>query len=340
MNKYFIGIDFAKEKFDATILERGGLNGTGSHRTFENSPKGYRAFVRWIEKSGAEDRGELLLCGENTGAYSRLISDSLANDGYAMWLESPLQIKQSLGIRRGKNDRQDARDIAEYAARNEDRARLHKAPGREMEALRFYYSEHRSMVQEKGNLKRIIKSQSDMAGDNPYIRPELEENVRLLESVKERCKEIVRRMKKLVSAIPELYRTYDILTSMKGISVINAVALIIVTDNFTRFDYDARRLCSYYGVAPFAFTSGASINGRPHVSHFADTYLKSIISEAALCAIRYCPAVRDYAERLRGRGKHPSVVQNNCKNKMLHILVAMVKNGTKYGCAKITDQES
>lgn len=332
MKNYFIGIDFAKEKFDAVLLQRGKLNESGRHRTFGNSHEGYRMFIRWVRGGGAgDDRDGILFCGENTGTYSKLISDTLAKDGYAMWLENPLQIRKSLGIRRGKNDRQDARDIAEYAARNEDKARLHKAPCMEMEAIRFYYSEHKSMMREKSNLQRIIKTLSSTAADNPYIVSEMRKNAEVLGRMKERCREICRRIKELVKSVPELRRTYEILTSMKGIGVINAVALIIVTDNFTRFDYDARRLCSYYGVAPFAFTSGTSINGKPHVSHFADSYLKSILSEAVLCAIRYCPAIGDYASRLRNRGKHPSVILNNCKNKMLHILVAMVKNGTEYG---------
>lgn len=331
MNNYFIGIDFAKEKFDAVLLLRGKLNETVCHQTFENSINGYRAFIRWAKGNGAKSKDETLICGENTGAYSKLISDTLAKDGYAMWLENPLQIKHSLGIRRGKNDKQDAHDIAEFAARNEDKVKLHKAPTKEMEALCFYYSEHKSMVQEKSNLQRIIKSQSFMVASNPYLKAELKRNLRLLESIKERCKEIVKCMEELIAAVPELLHTYNTLTSMKGIGVINAMALIIVTDNFTRFDYDARRLCSYYGVAPFAFTSGSSINGKPHVSRFADSYLKALISEAVLCAIRYCPAIRDYAMRLRQRGKHPSIILNNCKNKMLHILMAMVKNGTEYG---------
>ena len=336
MNNYFIGIDFAKKKFDAVILSEGNLNEPGSHRTFENSSKGYVTFLRWVKANGVEDKDTALFCGENTGVYSKLVSDSLARDGHMMWLENPLQIKKSLGLRRGKNDRQDAHDIAEYAARNRDKARLHNAPTTEVEALTFYYSEHRSLTQEKGNLQRIIKMQAPIAAANPYLKAELRKNTQLLESLKQRCKEIVGRMKELVASIPELKRTYDILTSMKGIGVINAVALIIVTNNFTRFDHDARRLCSYYGVAPFAFTSGGSIHGKPHVSHFADPYLKSLISEAAITAIRFCPAISAYAGRLRRRGKHPSIIQNNCKNKMLHILVAMVKNGTKYGEQKIS----
>lgn len=331
MNNYFIGIDFAKEKFDAVLLQKGKLQESGFHQMFENDLKGYKKFLRWTRDNGAKEPGETLFCGENTGIYSKLISDTLSKDGYVMWLENPLQIKQSLGIRRGKNDKQDAYDIARYAARNEDMAKPHTAPTKEMEALGFYYSEHRSMVREKGNLQRIIKSQSSMAGSNPYLRSELKGNIKVLESIKARIKEIIQCMKNLIVSIPDIYKTYHILTSMKGIGVINAVALIVVTDNFRRFDYNARRLCSYYGVAPFARTSGSSIKGAPHVSNFADSYLKSIISEAVLCAIRYCPEISEYASRLRSRGKHPSIVLNNCKNKMLHILVAMVKNGTEYG---------
>ena len=95
--------------------------------------------------------------------------------------------------------------------------------------------------------------------------------------------------------------------------------------------WGCRSAFRYYGVAPFGHTSGSSINGKPHVSHFADSYLKSIISEAALCAMNYCPAIIAYARRLKQKGKHPSIILNNCKNKMLHILVAMVKHKTKYG---------
>ncbi len=42
MNNYFIGIDFAKAKFDAVILQRDNLNEEGHHGTFENSKTGYK----------------------------------------------------------------------------------------------------------------------------------------------------------------------------------------------------------------------------------------------------------------------------------------------------------
>ena len=120
---------------------------------------------------------------------------------------------------------------------------------------------------------------------------------------------------------------------MKGISFVNAVALIVYTLNFEKFGHDARRIATYWGVAPFGRDSGTTLHATPHVSHYADKYLKSLLSEAALCAMRFCPTIKRYADRLLARGKHPNIVRNNVKNKMLHILVAMVRNG---GCFRET----
>ena len=46
---------------------------------------------------------------------------SLQN-GYALWLESSLRIKKSIGLTRGKNDKIDAIRISEYAFRYADKA--------------------------------------------------------------------------------------------------------------------------------------------------------------------------------------------------------------------------
>ncbi len=331
MNNYFIGIDFAKAKFDAVILQRDNLNEEGHHGTFENSKTGYKRFLGWVRTFATKHKDEVLFCGEHTGVYSKLISDLLAKDDYCIWLESPLQIKRSLGIKRGKSDKQDAHDIAEFAARHEDKVRVHKAPSKEMEALGLYFSEYKSWVEAKCKLQCCIKAHRISGAENPFFKREIKTDQHELHRIQERIKAIKRSIEELIKQCPEIKRTYQILTSMKGIGIINAVALILATNNFARFDHDARRLCSYYGVAPFGHTSGTSINGKPHVSHFADSYLKSLISEAALCAMHHCPAIIEYAERLKQKGKHPSIIMNNCKNKMLHILVAMVKHNTEYG---------
>lgn len=332
MKKYFIGIDFSKKKFDAVLLAHENLNAVGEHSTFNNSENGLHRLLDWAAKqTGNANKNGILFCGEHTGVYSRLISNGLAADGYDIWLESGLQIKRSLGLRRGKDDHQDARDIAEYCARNHDKARLYKPADTQMEALKFLFTHHKMLVQDKGNLQRRIGELRYAMKGNPYLKESLKSYDGLITHFDNDIKKNIQKMKDIIKCDAALERTYTILTSMKGIGPINAVAIIVVTDNFKKFDFDARKLASYWGVAPFARKSGSSIDGKPHVSHYADLYLKSLLSEAVMCAKRFCPAINDYYLRLKAKGKHPSIIMNNCKNKMLHILVAMVKNGTYYG---------
>ena len=110
----------------------------------------------------------------------------------------------------------------------------------------------------------------------------------------------------------------------------NAVCLMVYTDNFNRFDYNSRKIACYYGVAPFGRQSGTSVNTPPHVSPFANKLIKTLLSQAALASINFCPHLAMYYHRLIESGKKPPVALNNLKNKMLHIITAMVRKGEKY----------
>ena len=328
MENFIIGIDFSKKTFDATIIERNKLDERGVHAVFGNSEVGAKELVEWVMgQTHACSREEVLFCGEDTGLYSKAVSDALANGGWFMWLESALRIKRSMGISRGKNDKKDSRDIAVYAARFQDKKRRHVAPDELTEALRVLFMRRRFLVEQRDALRRRNKEMKPVLNGNKLLKRSFRSDDRIDKSFCEEIAAIEKDIKRLVDSSPELRRNYQILTSMKGIGLINAVALIVYTANFKKFDHDARRIASFWGVAPFGYDSGTSLHTTPHVSHYADKYLKSLLSEAALCAMRFCPPIRDYAARLLARGKHPNIVRNNVKNKMLHILVAMVRDG-------------
>ena len=59
------------------------------------------------------------------------------------------------------------------------------------------------------------------------------------------------------------------------------------------------------------------------------TWLKTILSEAVLCTIRYNERMRAYFFRLLSEGKHRNIALNNTKNKLLKTLVAMVRDGNQ-----------
>ena len=51
MKKIFIGIDFSKEKFDATLIQAEGLKecAPSVHEVFDNKTSGYRRLVKWVK---------------------------------------------------------------------------------------------------------------------------------------------------------------------------------------------------------------------------------------------------------------------------------------------------
>ncbi len=331
MKKFAIGIDVSKKTFDVSIISREDLSQIVAYSKFGNNADGFCKFTNWVENHcGADARENVLMCAENTGVYSEPIAAAMTGDGWTIWIESALQIKRSLGICRGKDDKQDSRRIAEYAARHEDKAVAYVVPSEAVSTLHALFSQRRFYVEQRDAIRRRMGELEEKYSSNKVLKKSVKTDNDFIERFDREIKKLEKQMTDLIASDEEISKTHQILTSMKGIGLINAVALIVYTNNFVRFDYDARKICSYWGVAPFAHQSGTSINGKPHVSVYADKYLKSLLSEAVMCAIRWCKPIRDYAKRLKDKKKEWAVIANNCKNKMLHILVAMVKNGTPF----------
>jgi hypothetical protein len=69
MKKIFIGIDFSKEKFDATLIQAEGLKECAPdvHEVFDNKTSGYRRLVKWVKAHAEGFTADMwLFCGENT----------------------------------------------------------------------------------------------------------------------------------------------------------------------------------------------------------------------------------------------------------------------------------
>lgn len=335
MKKFFIGIDFSKEKFDATaIFTENGQSASNDrpHSSFENNRKGFKEFCSWISRQTGESSLEtIILCGENTGIYSQFISDQLYMKGYTMWLESALQIKRSMGIQRIKSDKADSEAIAEYAMRFHDRMTPYVPLKDSLKAIREIFMYRAQLVKEKKGLKtrlnEKLSTDAKISKVQRFMRTSSTMIVNRLNKEINKCDEM---MKDIIEKDEELWETYEIVTSIKGIALQNAAIMMVYTNNFAKFDYNPRKLACYYGIAPFGKQSGTSVHTQPHTSPFAQGMIKALLTQAALSAIVYCPEIREYYHRLLSRGKKPMVAQNNVKNKLIHIITAMVRNKQKY----------
>ena len=333
MKKIFIGIDFSKEKFDATLIKAEGLKecAPSMHEVFDNKTSGFRRLVRWVKtQSEGLPIDTWLFCGENTGAYSIGLSNYLYASGYDMCLENAYKIKHSAGILRVKNDKADSKAIAEYAMRNYDKVRLHKPQSSSLTCLREVFLYRHSLVRQKVALtvrrdeKRLTQEKSDARAFMSFT------SKHLITEINKAIYKCDQKIKETIAADDELREIFDIITSMPGIGIQNATCLMVYTDNFQKFDMDSRKIACYYGIAPFGRQSGTSVNSRPKVCPFANRMIKALLSQAALAAIKSDISVHNYYQRLIERGKHPLLIHNNIKNKMLHALVAMVRDRKKY----------
>lgn len=350
-----VGIDFSKLKFDTTLVFCEELTETKPRisNQFSNDLKGFKEFEKWVKKN-ADNAQHILFCGEQTGLYSINLCLFLYYSGYEMWLENAYQIKHSIGLQRVKTDKADSGFIAEYAMRHQDKKVVFVPSDSAIEDIRELFQFRNDLLAEKSKIQTRMNEKDDInaktlavkkyCGINiqskdifDYMSQSVEKIIKELDRQLERCE---KKIDELINKNQEIKENYEIITSVKGVARMNAIALIVTTLNFNKFDFDSRKIACYYGIAPFGRYSGTSVRHSPHTSSMANRQLKALLTMAALTAKRYCPEIETYYNSRVARGKKPMVALNDTKNKLLHIIVAMVKNKTKYNPQYLIDKKN
>lgn len=341
MKKIAIGIDFSKKTFDAVIMRRVDDDFIElAYGKFDNDEKNFRSFEKWVKRSvkcfpEGRGRSSWIFCGENTGVCSAALSDWLAAKGYDMWLESALQIKRCSGIVRTKDDKADAKRIADYALRHfKSEVRLHEPDTPGYKKLRALHTLHNILTKDKVSKTNQIKS-----GILDAAPEALKLAHRQLEVIVRQLKDVDRQIEGMLNDDEEFTEHYRIMNSIKGVGLMTACCFIIKTHNF-KYMADSRTFGNFAGVVPsHKEQSGTSIDKTPRVSKFRDKETNAILSQSVNIALRYNPTIRTYYDRLKARGVHMNKAKNNCKFKLINIIMAMICSKTtfdtkKYGVAK------
>jgi transposase len=327
MKKFlFIGIDFSKNKFDVSVLEEIEQKNV-AQATFENSETGYRDFLKWTSRQSKIKREDWRFCGEHTGLYSRGLSDFLAGKQLFVWLENPLQIKRSSGIKRIKNDPFDSLAIAQYASRFIDRAKAYRLPEKEIDALQLLASYRGRLVKSKVALEVAASEMRRVMKHDATAQFVYESSMRDIEGIKKQIERIERKMNEAVMN-SSLKENYLLINTIKGVGMQTAIAMIIHTNNFAGFQ-TARQLAAYCGCAPFPNKSGTVDKGN-HISRLANRELKVLLSQCAVSAMQYNRELLAYAQRKIAAGKSKRLVVNNVRNKLIQRIFAVVTSKIPY----------
>ncbi len=106
------------------------IHNRGVQSGFGNNPESTTAMLEWSLDTSGVPKDELLFVFEHTGLYAHQLIGQLADNGFHFHVVPGLEIKRSLGIARGKDDKSDTRRITLYGYRTrEEKSSVQAAPG-------------------------------------------------------------------------------------------------------------------------------------------------------------------------------------------------------------------
>lgn len=320
----FVGIDVSKATLDFSVVQGGKQT---VHLRIENKPKAIGKLLKVLAKEYSQNLAQAVFCMEYTGIYNNHLLQVLREQKLDVWMESAVQIKRSMGLQRGKNDRVDARRIAMYAYRNRDEMKLWKPAREQVQKLKQLFGIRKRLLKTKGCLKKPL-------GELSFLPPEQQKILKsscrhTLRAIEKDIEGVDRQIDQAIREDEHLQHIFKLATSVKGIGRISAIQMMVATNEFKSIT-EAKKFACFAGVAPFEHTSGTSVRGKTRVSNMADKSIKSSLHMAALAAIREKGELQDYFLRKVEQGKNKMSVLNAVRNKLIHRVFACVRDDRAY----------
>lgn len=321
MKTHVVGIDVAKDTLDWYV------HGTDASGQVVNTIAGLQSLLKALRDAGLQPQ-DCSFCFEHTGNYGFLLASFLEIRELTYTIVPALQIKQSLGMTRGKNDQVDAQRIARYAYLHREELKPSKMPSQVILKVKHLLTHRQQLVkaatQEKNSLKALKPLQSLV--DVAVIEQSKRKHLELLKS---EIKAIDKAIEDTLTEDEEIKTNLSLLRSIKGIGPMIAAYMIVTTGNFTLFE-NARQYNCYTGIAPFEHTSGISVRGPSRTSSLANKTIKSLLYNGAHSAASFDPELAAYTQRKLAEKKHKQSVINAVACKLVGRAFAVVKRGTPY----------
>jgi transposase len=323
---HFIGVDVSKKTLDVVVIKGGEIL---KQAKLANEKKSIRHFFKELKKEITDFHyPTTVICLEHTGIYAYILLNFLVNAKANICLEPGLQIKQSQGMQRGKNDKIDAKRIALYAYKNQQELRFWKPARPVVQKLQALLTLRERLIRVRTKLQIPLQE-----GMN-FIDASIQKMIKLnsassLKAIGKDIDKVEKEIQQLIDQDEILKRQFDIITSVPGVGRITASSIIVSTHEFKRIT-EAKKFACYAGVAPFEHTSGTSVRGKTRVSHMANMNIKRLLHLAALSASQHCSELSTYYNRKVSEGKSRLSVNNAVRNKLITRIFACIRDQRHY----------
>lgn len=300
-----VGIDVSKERLDCCLWPG------GEQRQVSNDAAGHRALAAWM-KSHAAHAAVL----EATAGLERGAAKLLRRVSFTVRVVDPKRVRhfgRAIG-RLAKNDRLDARLIAEFAAVSDVLARCEIiADDPVREALGALVG-----------ARQDLQDHQTALGQQAAATPAGPARRALRMAVKPMAREIVRLERLIAAAIaahPPFASLARRLDTVPGLGPVGSAAIIAWLPELGLLEH--RQIAALVGVAPFDDDSGKR-KGQRYIQG-GRAKLRNVLYMVAMgAATRHNPVLKAHYQQLRARGKDAKLAIIACLRKLLTILNTMI----------------
>jgi len=303
----FVGIDVSLSKLDVARSDQDAVVAVA------NDAAGIGELVRQLA-AAAPQRVVI----EATGGYEQPLLEALLEAKLPVARVNPRRVREfARGLGKlAKNDRCDARVLAEYGRLAEPRlAERRRQVQDELEAL---VTCRRQLVA----TRTVHVTQLKQTRAKPAISA-IRQVVKTLDG---QVASLDTQIRKLIEGDDDFGRKDRLLRSAPGVGAVASSTLIAELAELGKVD--RRQVGALAGVAPFDHDSG-KFKGTRCIGGGRSSVRRALYM-CALSAIRCNPVIKPFAERLRAAGKKNKVILVACMRKLAAILNAMLREGLRW----------
>jgi transposase len=299
----YCGIDVSKSTFDTYLKSR-------SH-VFENDLIGFKKLVQLLPINAH-------CVMEATGPYYLKLAVYLQSHGLKVSVVNPLVIKRFSQMRmlKAKTDKADARLITHYAEK--ENPKQCEAP----KPVLIQIQQEQAVLNGLNKQLRMLKNQMESITVQPFQSGEA------LKALKTVIDEIERQALNIdCSILRKVEMAFSnevkLITSIPGIGIKTAIALLVTTNGFSSFD-SGKQVASFIGICPRIYQSGTSIKSKGHITKMGDVRTRSLLYMCACSAKKYNTACQKLYDRLVENGKAKKLALIAVANKLVKQAYAVV----------------
>jgi transposase len=306
-----VGIDVAKSQVDVRVDAVPPLS-----EHFANDDQGHAALIERLAPFNVA-----LVVMEATGGYEAPLACALQAAGLAVAVVNPRQARafaKATG-QLAKTDRIDAEGLAAFGRMLITRADLVRClkplESAEQQDLTAWVARRRQLV------TMPVMERQRLTGARRAVRPSIKALIRAIEQQLERVDHDMGRH--VTTHFAELDQ---LLRSTGGIGPVVSATLIAELPELGRLN--RRQIAALVGVAPIARDSG-QMRGRRRIQG-GRSQLRHALDMATVVAAHHNPTIRAHYQRLVAAGKLKKVALIACLRKLITILNAMARTGTRF----------